>query len=194
VRYSKPLPPPFPPSSMPPVSARFPPPGDQPPLGPRDALPPPVERLPSGPRQSSGRAGSRIAVQVDTDMPSPRDGQPPSSQPTSAAVTHVAPAGPSAPIRAGSGMYADREALATPVSASTDGGGVPKGPRAMNVTTPTGSYGFASGGAPSAGGLEGGYGRGRGRDRSPPPHLGGHGDRMNAHGGIGEGYRGRGVR
>ncbi|KAF7348563.1 hypothetical protein MVEN_01373900 [Mycena venus] len=153
-RHSKP----FAPSPVAPVSARFPPQdGDRPPLGPRDALPPPVDRLPSRPRRSSSRG--RHAMQVDTDPPSPRDAQPPLQQPNSVAQT-AAPAssyppsqGLAVPIRAGSGMYADREAaLVTPAAASTDSGGVPRGPRAMATTPTGGSFGYGPTAAAAAGG------------------------------------------
>lgn len=192
-------PPPFPPSSMPPMSARFPPPSAEASHGPRDTMPPPaVQRLPSGPRQTRGptdtRGGRPPHLQVDTDeVPPPRDAPSPSQGPS--AAPSYALAGPAAPIRAGSGMYADREALATPVSGSTDGGGVPRGPRAMSTTTPGGSFGYGAGAPPvgSEGGLGRGSGSGRGRDRSPPPHMGGHGERMPPRGATMEGYRGRGV-
>ncbi|KAF7338716.1 WW domain-containing protein [Mycena sanguinolenta] len=193
-RYGKSHSQPFSQLPPPPVSARFPPLSeDYPPLGPKDALPPPVDRVPSGPRRSSSRGRHTTTMQVDTDMPSPRDIQPFSEQqqPNSAQVptpTSSYPPGQGGPpIRAGSGMYADREAGAT-----SDSGGVPRGPRAMATTPTGGSFGYGpasvSTGAAS-GGLEGsgagGYGRGRGRDRSPPPH-------MDRHSRGGEGYRSRG--
>jgi hypothetical protein len=204
-RYGRPPPPP---SSMPPMSARF----SDASLGPKDANPPPVQRLPSGPR--SARPPPLQPMQVDNDdAPSRRDAQPTSrphphphphpnspTQPTSSHPQGPPPAlaGPAAPIRAGSGMYADREAAA---AAPTDGGAVPKGPRAMSASTPSGSsFGYGSGGGPPSA-TDGGYGRGRGRererekerDRSPPPHISGAGERMNTRGGD-DFYRGRGVR
>ncbi|KAJ7201561.1 hypothetical protein GGX14DRAFT_655311 [Mycena pura] len=184
--------PPFPPS-MPPMSARL---SGDPPHGPRDAISPTAQRLPSGPRQSrvlgqDGRSNypPSLTMQIDTDMIPPRDTLPASQSPSAVQApppSHGPPAGPAAPIRAGSGMYADREALATPVSASGDGGSLPRGPRAMTVPTPTGPYGYGVG---PPGVYEGGHTRGRGRDRSPPPHLGG--DRI-PRGGSSDGYRGRG--
>ncbi|KAJ6532754.1 hypothetical protein DFH09DRAFT_1182189 [Mycena vulgaris] len=191
-RYSKPVPPST--AHFGPSSAELPPgPRD----GPRDAMPPPAARLPSGPRRGGPGLDTRGNRPPPLSMPMEVDDAPPRPPPSQPAASYVPPihsrdavlAGPAAPIRAGSGMYADREALATPVSGSTDGGSVPRGPRAMSSAVPTGSYGY--GGPPSA--FEGGFGRGRGRDRSPPPHMGGHGDRMPPRGGMGsDGYRGRG--
>ncbi|KAK7059723.1 WW domain-containing protein, partial [Favolaschia claudopus] len=188
----------FGPTSMPPVSARFPPPGDNLPSGPRDTIPHPVERLPSGPRRSSSRgrfAGpDAMAMQVDTNnipsgstndrdmQPSPQQLQAPRAQASSGLV------------RTGSGMYADRESSSLnaqqgSASNSTDGGSVPRGPRAMATPTGPSSFGYGPNAGPNGFDGGGGFGRGRGRDRSPP-HMGGYNERGPR---GGEAFRGRGV-
>ncbi|KAK7046902.1 WW domain-containing protein [Favolaschia claudopus] len=188
----------FGPASMPPVSARFPPPSDHAPSGPRDTIPPPVERLPSGPRRSSsrGRFTGSDAMQVDTNIPSgstnDREMQP-SPQQLQALGPPPRAQAPSGLVRTGSGMYADRESSSLnaqqgSASASTDGGSVPRGPRAMATPTGPSSFGYGPNAGPNGFDGGGGFGRGRGRDRSPP-HMGGYNERGPR---GSEAFRGRG--
>ena len=142
---------------------------------------------PSGPSSDADRRGDRRAS-VALALPANEMGMdididilPPSRIPSSSKNTNN-----DMPIRAGSGMYADREAA-----------DLPKGPRAMasKVSATTSGSTINAASSPTTPFMYPGGTVGRIRERSPPPHMAGNNDGWGEYGGHrgGEGVGGTSV-